>query len=87
MLAYVLRPGEDIYLIYNMFPNESPEKLLFPQATGCYDIFLAYKDLIDKAAEDKVLHFLKVSHILHFLCATLFHVYTLVITSYNTETL
>ena len=49
MFAYVLRPGEDIYLIYNMFPNESPEKLLFPEASGYYDIFLAYEDLIDEA--------------------------------------
>ena len=51
MFAYVLRPGEDIYLIYNEFPNEPPEKLLFPQATGYYDIFLAYEDLIDEAVK------------------------------------
>ena len=52
VFAYVLRPGEDIYLIYNTFPNESPEELLFPEASGYYDIFLAYEDLIDKAAKE-----------------------------------
>ena len=49
VFAYVLRPGEDTYLLYMMFPNENPDKLMFSEANGYYDIFLAYEDLIDEA--------------------------------------
>ena len=49
VFAYVLRPGEDTYLLYMMFPNENPDKLMFSESNGYYDIFLAYEDLIDEA--------------------------------------
>ena len=54
LFGYVIRPGEEIYLIHTWFPNETPKPLEFPETKGFYDVVVSYVDIFDETKKDCV---------------------------------
>ena len=52
LFGYVMRPGEEIYVIHTWFPNETPKPLEFPDEQGFYDVVVSYVDIVDERKKD-----------------------------------